>query len=299
MGIMVNPATQVVCFDAPGHPCRPGVELMRRAGTEPVALVGPAEAATAPSDVPRFATAKEAVRATGANAAFVSTGEQAAADAMMEAVDAGLALVVCRTPSVPARDLVKVIGYLETSAGLEGPRYNAGRVRLLGPGSRGAITPGAGMVGTLDPDAFRPGPVGLVSRCGALAEAAAARLTGRGIGQSTCLVTSFGLISPTRLADVLGMFEADPDTEVIALIGGAGGDAEYEAATFIQEAVTKPIVAYLAGRHAPPGVNVGAAGDFVSARPGEVADKTAALRRAGVTVVDALDDLPAAAAERL
>jgi len=303
MGIMVSSTTRVLCFATPGPAggadCAACVSRMRRAGTTVVGVVQADGGATSIGDLVVFDTAEQAVRETAANAALVSVLADGAADAMMEAIDAGLSLVLCRTKAVPARDMVKVINYLQGSAGLGGPRHNEGRIWLLGPGSSGAITPGAGMVGALDPGLFRPGRVAVVSQSGCLAEAAAAQLTARGIGQSTCLVTSAALIVPTRLADVLGMLEADPDTEVIVLIGGIGGRAELEAAAFIREAVSKPTIAYLPGRSAPPGVNLGAEGDFASARPDETEEKAEALRKAGALVVPSLDDITPAVAERM
>jgi succinyl-CoA synthetase alpha subunit len=155
------------------------------------------------------------------------------------------------------------------------------------------------MVGRLDVDVFGPGPVGIVSRSSCLAEETAAALSRQDIGQSTCLVTSSALVAPTRLADVLGMLEADPETEVIVMIGGVGGGAELEAARFIKTAVTKPIAAFLPGRSAPAGIDIGADGDFALARVNEIQEKTAALRDAGVTVAEDIDGIVATAAKRL
>lgn len=303
MGIMVNSTTRVLCLSAQGgagpDSCAACLERMRKAGSEVVAMVDPTGGAACCGGLPVYDTAADAVAEAGANAALVDTTPDIAADSMMEAIDAGLPLVVCRTRGMPVRDMVKVINYLQGSADLGGPRRSEGRVWVLGPGSAGVITPGAGMVGTFDADVFIPGRVGIVSRSSSLAEAAAASLTAQGMGQSTCLVTSLALIAPTRLADVLGMLEADPDTEVIVVIGGVGGQAEIEAATFIKEAMTKPIVAYLPGRSAPLGINVGAEGDFACAGANEIEDKAAALRDAGALLVPDIEAIAPAVAERL
>jgi len=299
MGIMVSAATKVLCFGAESESFVASRERMQRAGTDVVATVHPTGGIADAADLPVYDTAIQAVRETGANAALVDAPPDAAADSLMEAIDAGLSLVVCRTPNPPVRDIVKAINYLQGSADLGGPRHSEGRIRLLGPGSAGAITPGEGMVGALDVDVFTPGQVAIIAKSGSLAEATAAALTAQGIGQSTCAVTGSALIVPTRLADALGMLEADPDTEVIVLIGGVGDRAEIEAAGFIKEAVTKPLVAYLPGRSAPPGVNIGAPGDFACATPNEMETKALALREAGVLVVSGLEEITPAVAERL
>jgi succinyl-CoA synthetase alpha subunit len=298
MGILVKPHTRVVCFGEPTEACEGCTNRLRAAGTELVAVVRP-EWGPALKDTPTFDTAVEAVRETDANAAIVDLPSELAADAMMEAIDAGLGLIVCRTHAVPARDMVKVINYLHGSADLRGQRHNEGKIWLLGPGSGGMITPGVGMVGSFDPNIFRPGPVAIASRSTAMAEDAADALSQQDIGQSTCMVTSSALIVPTQLPDVLGMLEADPDTEIIVMIGGVGGTAEIEAAHFIREAVTKPVVAYLPGGSAPAGVNIAAKGDFASAVAGEIERKTEALQREDVVVVSSIDELVAAVAARL
>jgi len=302
MGILVKADTRVLCFAPPGpddQACSHCLERARDAGTQVVGMVRPGEDAARPAPCPLYPTAVQAVRDTGANAALIHVQPGIATDAMMEAIDAGLPLIVCRTHGVPARDMVKVINYLQSSSDLSGPRHNEGRIWLLGPGSSGVIAPGTGMVGTFEPRLFRPGPVAIVSRSNCLAETAAQLLEQHHIGQSTCLVTSSALIVPTRLADVLGMLEADPDTEVIVMIGGVGGYAELEAADFVKEAVTKPIIAYLPGRSAPPGIDLGANGDCASAGTAEIAHKAAALRDAGVLVVPHIEDIVPAVADRL
>jgi len=298
MGIMAAANTRVLCFAQPDDARAECVDRMRRAGTEVVAVVEPLGEPGRSDALPLLDTAVQAAHETGANAALVHVAPEAAADAMMEAIDAGLALIVCATRGVPTRDMVKVINYLQGSSDLRGPRHSEGHIWLLGPGSAGVITPGAAMVGTLDPDVFLPGHVGIVSRSNALAEVVAASLTERGIGQSTCLVTGSALIAPTRLADLLGMLEADPDTEAIVIVGGVGG-TELEGAAFLRQAVSKPVVAYLAGRGAPPGINVGADGDFVCAKPNEVENKAAALREAGAQVVATLEEIAPAVSGRV
>ena len=299
MGILVGPATRVLCFGSTGAALDAAVSRMLSAGTAVVAVLDPGGRPDGHDGAPAFDTAAQAARETGANAAIVLLPPDAAADAMMEAIDAALPLIVCATRGVPARDMVKVINYLEGSADLTGPRHSEGNTLLLGPGSAGVITPGAGMVGLLDVEAFSPGPAAVVACSQYLAESAAELLTRHKIGQSACLVTGSALISATRLADALGMLEADPDTEVIVLIGGIGGSAEVEAAAFIKDAVRKPVIACLPGRSAPPGVNLGADGDFACATPDEVRDKAAALREAGALVVPGLDHLAGAVAGKL
>jgi succinyl-CoA synthetase alpha subunit len=297
MGVMVNADSSVICFGRSDTSCTGCSARMQEAGSRVAAAV---RGACSPGpDVPVFDTAAEAARRTGADAALICVRPDLAADAMMEATDTGLTLIICRSRGVPMRDMVKAISYLQGSTGLNGPRHNEGRVRILGPGSCGVITPRQGMVGTFDVSAFSPGNVAIASRSNELAESTAARLTSAGIGQSTCLVTSSALIVPTRLVDVLGMFEADPQTEVIVLIGGLGGNSEFEAATFIGEAVSKPVVAFVPGSSAPPGVNVGAHGDFASGQPGETERKRDAFRKAGALVVEHYEEIPEAVAERV
>ena len=299
MGILVNNATRVLCFAGESGRLAAAVAAMREAGTHVVALVDPAGGCTDRCGLPAFDTAVRAVRDAGANAAVVLLPRPVAADALMEAVDAHIPLIVCTARGVPVRDMVKVINYLQGSADLTGPRHSEGTTWLLGPGSAGVITPGAGMVGVIDVRAFRPGRVAIVSRSNCLAEAAGAALGAEQIGQSTCIATGFALVSPTRIGSVLGMLEADPDTEIVVLIGGVGGGPEFEAAAFIKEAVAKPVIAFLPGRSAPPGINIGAEGDFVSARADEIEEKTTALRDAGVQVVARFDDIVPAVAEKL
>jgi succinyl-CoA synthetase alpha subunit len=226
--------------------------------------------------VPVFNTVAESVRETGANCSIIYVPAPGAADAILEAADAGIPLVVCITEGVPVLDMVMVKRYLAGSG-----------TRLIGPNCPGLITPGTlTRVGIMPGDVFMPGSVGVISRSGTLVYEAVAQLTGNGVGQSSSVGVGGDPVIGTTQREALEMFNADPETAAIVLIGEIGGSAEQEAAAYIKEHVRKPVVAFIAGSTAPPGRRMGHAGAIISGNAGTAAAKKAALADAGATVVD-------------
>jgi len=223
-----------------------------------------------------FDTVSEAVRATGANASAVFVPPGFAADAILESVDAGVPLVVAITEGIPVLDMVRVKNAIGES----------GRTRLIGPNCPGIITPGRCKIGIMPATIFAPGTIGVLSRSGTLTYEAVDQLTKIGLGQSTAIGIGGDPIIGSPFTSLLPLYEADVQTEALVLIGEIGGTAEEEAAAWIREHMTKPVVAFIAGATAPPGRRMGHAGAIISGGKGTAAEKKAALREAGITVVD-------------
>jgi succinyl-CoA synthetase alpha subunit len=223
----------------------------------------------------------EAIRATDPNAALVCALPHETAEAILETVDAGVELVVCATSRVPVHDMVQVKAHLQGR-----------RVRLIGPGSPGVFTPGQCLVGAAAGHIFRPGAIGVLSRSGSLAYEVTWTLTQAGFGQSTVLGIGDGLIVGTGFAEILAMFEDDPLTEQVVLLGEIGGREEEESATFIRDHVSKPVVAFVVGQTAPPGRRMGHQGAIIEGYSGTAKQKVEALARAGVRVARSLDEIP-------
>ncbi len=230
--------------------------------------------------VPVFDTVQEAVEATGANTSVLYVPAAFAPDAIYEAADGGIELIVCITERIPVLDMVRVRHYLDTKG-----------VRLVGPNCPGLITPGEAKVGIIPGSIVSPGPVGVVSRSGTLTYEVVYALTERGIGQSTCVGIGGDPINGTSFIDVLSLFEDDPATEQVILIGEIGGNDEEQAAAYIAQNMSKPVTAFIAGRTAPPGRRMGHAGAIVEGKAGTAEGKIAALEAAGVRVAENPDHI--------
>jgi succinyl-CoA synthetase alpha subunit len=258
-------------------------------GTNVVGGVTPGKGGTAVEGFPLFNTVEEAVRKTGANVAVVFVPPPGAADAIMEATDAGIPLVVCITEGIPTLDMVKAAAFLKDR-----------KTRLIGPNCPGVISPGEKCkVGIMPGHIHKGGSVGVVSRSGTLTYEAVAQLTALGIGQSTCIGIGGDPIIGTNHTDALRLFNDDPGTAAIVLIGEIGGDAEEKAAGFVKERVRKPVVGFIAGQTAPPGRRMGHAGAIISGGKGTAAEKMKAMEEAGIRVVKSPADIGAAVAESL
>ena len=289
MSILVDKNTRVVVQGITGRQGIFHTEQMLDYGTQVVAGVRPGKGGEwGIRNVPIFDTVKDAVEATGANTAFIIVPESTAPDAIIEAADAGIDLIVCITENIPALDMVKVRAYLDTT-----------NARLLGPNCPGLITPGEAKVGIMAGHIHTPGNVGIVSRSGTLTYEVVYALTARGIGQSTAGGIGGDPINGTSFIDVLQMFEEDPATEQVILIGEIGGTDEQKAAAFIAENMTKPVTSFIAGQTAPPGRRMGHAGAIISGGEGTAAEKMDALRAAGVKVARHPDEIAEIVAQNL
>ncbi|MGD0947504.1 MAG: succinate--CoA ligase subunit alpha [Candidatus Binatia bacterium] len=273
MSILVNKATKVITQGITGATGQFHTHACREYGTQMVAGVTPGKGGTDFEGIPIFDTVGQAVAATGANASVIYVPPGGAADAIMEAADAGLALVVCITEGIPVLDMVRVKRYLQ------------GRpTRLIGPNCPGIITPGECKIGIMPGYIHTPGSIGVVSRSGTLTYEAVHQLTNLGLGQSTCMGIGGDPIIGTGFIDVLELFEKDSQTAGVILIGEIGGSAEEQAAEFVRAHMTKPVVAFVAGQTAPPGKRMGHAGAIIAGGRGTAADKIKAFERAGIRV---------------
>jgi succinyl-CoA synthetase alpha subunit len=273
MSIWVNSETKVVVQGLTGKEGRFHAQKCREYGTQIVAGVTPGKAGESVDGVPVFNTVDDAVRETGATASLVFVPPPFAADAVLEAADAGIEVVVCISEGIPARDMVRVRRILQ---GLP--------TRLIGPNCPGIITPGQCKLGIMPGHISIPGPIGVVSRSGTLTYEAIGQLTALGLGQSTCVGIGGDALPGTNFIDCLEAFEEDRDTEGIVMIGEIGGTAEEEAAAFVREFVSKPVAAFIAGQTAPPGRRMGHAGAIISGGKGTAADKVTALQEAGIAI---------------
>jgi len=276
MAILIDESTRLVVQGLTGKEGQFHGFRNRDYGTKLVAGVTPGKGGTDLEGVPIFNTVAEAVETTGANTAMAFVPPPFAADAIMEAVAAGIDLVVAITEGIPAHDEARVYNYItQTSSS-----------RLLGPNCPGLLSPGKANVGIMPPEIAMPGRVGVVSRSGTLTYQAVHELTTLGIGQSSCIGIGGDPVPGTSFVDVLTLFQADDETDAIVMIGEIGGDAEEQAADFIKANVTKPVVAYIAGVTAPPGKKMGHAGAIISGGKGTAAAKMDALAAVGATVLD-------------
>jgi succinyl-CoA synthetase alpha subunit len=261
-------------------------------GTQIVGAVKPGKGGTTQAvgqtNVPLFDSVAQAKKEVNPRASMIFVPPPAAADAILEAADAGIPLVVCITEGIPTFDMIRVHAYLKTT-----------RTRLIGPNCPGIISPGKCKIGIMPGHIHRPGRVGLVSRSGTLTYEAVSQLTALEIGQSTCIGIGGDPIIGTTFRDAIEMFNADPNTQAIVMIGEIGGTAEEEAAQYIKESVAKPVVGFIAGQTAPPGRRMGHAGAIISGGKGTAAEKMAAMRAAGITVVESPAQIGEAVAARL
>jgi succinyl-CoA synthetase alpha subunit len=275
MSILVDKNTKVITQGITGATGLFHAQQAREYGTQMVGGVTPGKGDTEIDGFPVFNTVEQAVDATGANASVIYVPPAGAADAIMEAVDAGIELVCCITEGVPVLDMVKVKAYMKGK-----------KTRLVGPNCPGVITPGACKIGIMPGYIHKPGPVGIVSRSGTLTYEAVWQLTTREVGQSTCVGIGGDPVNGTDFIDVLRLFEADPGTEAVIIIGEIGGTAEEEAAHFVKDEMSKPVAAFIAGRTAPPGKRMGHAGAIISGGTGGAEEKISVLRECGISVAE-------------
>jgi succinyl-CoA synthetase alpha subunit len=284
VSILVGSQTRLLVQGITGREGEFHSRAMLEYGTNIVAGVTPGKGGQAAVDgrVPVFDTVADAVAQTGADAACIFVPAAFAPDAMLEAADAGIPLVICITEGIPALDMLRVHDVLRSRG-----------VRLIGPNCPGATTVGGAKVGIIPGDIHRPGPVGLVSRSGTLTYEVVQAMTDAGVGQTTCVGIGGDPIVGTTFIDVLEMLNADPETEAIVLIGEIGGDEEERAADYCAREVRKPVAAFIAGRTAPPGRRMGHAGAIISGGAGTAESKRQALQAAGARVADSPSQIPA------
>jgi succinyl-CoA synthetase alpha subunit len=284
MSILVDKSTRVLVQGLTGREGTFHAKACAEYGTQIVGGVTPGKGGTKHEGWPIFDTVEQAVRATGANATIIFVPPPFAADAVMESADAGVPLIVCITEGIPTLDMVKAWEFLKNK-----------NSRLIGPNCPGIISPGKCKLGIMPGRIHREGRVGIVSRSGTLTYEAVHQLTMRGIGQSTAIGIGGDPIIGTNFIDTLRLFQADPETEAVVMIGEIGGNAEESAAEFIGKNLTKPVVAFIAGQTAPPGRRMGHAGAIISGGKGTAAEKIRALQAAGIRVASS----PAAIGETL
>jgi succinyl-CoA synthetase alpha subunit len=279
MSVLVDKSTRVLCQGL-GKAGTFHAQQCRDYGTQVVGGVAPGKGGTVKEGFPLFNTVAEAVAKTGANATMIFVPPPAAADAIMEAADAGIAVIVAITEGIPVLDMARAMRFLKDKP-----------CRLVGPNCPGVITPGQCKIGIMPGYIHKPGPVGVISRSGTLTYEAVWQLSSLGLGQSTCIGLGGDPIVGTSFIDALTHFQADPGTEAILMMGEIGGTAEEKAAEFIRQHVTKPVAAFIAGQTAPPGKRMGHAGAIISGGSGTAKEKIAALRAAGIAVADSPADL--------
>ncbi len=300
MSILIDKSTRLVVQGLTGRDGAFHAQQMLEYGTRVVAGVTPGKAGTAVHGIPVFDSVAEAVAATRANTSVIYVPAGFAADAIYEATDAGIGLIVCITEGIPVRDALAAWHYVAARrerAAAAGANHD--KPRLVGPNCPGLISPGLCKVGILPGRITKPGPVGVVSRSGTLTYEVVQQLTHAGLGQTTCLGIGGDPVIGTNFIDALTLFEADSKTEVIVLIGEIGGSDEEEAALFIRRRLKKPVIAFIAGQTAPPGKRMGHAGAIISGGTGTAAEKMAAFEAVGVPVARIPSEIPQLVREAL
>jgi succinyl-CoA synthetase alpha subunit len=281
MSILVNKNTRLIVQGITGRDGSFHAGKMKSYGTNVVGGVTPGKGGQEIDGIPVFNTMEDAVKATAANTSIIFVPAPLAADAILEASEAGISLVVCISEGVPTLDMVKVIPYLLKKGTL-----------LIGANSPGLITPEEALVGILPGNIFRKGNIGLMSRSGTLTYEMVNQLTTNGLGQSTCIGIGGDPVAGLYYQELLQLFQDDPETEAIVLIGEIGGDAEERATGYIKEHITKPVVAFIAGQSAPPGKRMGHAGAIISGNSGSAEEKIAAFENAGIPVAKQPGEIP-------
>jgi succinyl-CoA synthetase alpha subunit len=280
MSILVNANTRLIVQGFTGKEGTFHAQQAIAYGTQVVGGVTPGKGGQQHLDLPVFNTVQDAIKETDANATVIFVPPPYAADSIMEAADAGIELIVCITEGIPAADMIKAWAFLQGK-----------KSRLIGPNCPGIISPGSCKIGIMPGQIHKPGNVGVVSRSGTLTYEAVGQLTKLGIGQSTCIGIGGDPIIGTNHTDAIRLFNEDPDTHVIVMIGEIGGDAEERAAAYVKANVKKPVIGFIAGQTAPPGRRMGHAGAIISGGSGKASDKIAAMRDAGIIVCDSPADM--------
>ena len=281
MSILVNKNTRLIVQGITGRDGGFHTLKMKAYGTNVVAGVSPGKGGQEVDGIPVFNTVTDAVNVTGANTSIIFVPAAVAADSILEASEAGIELVIAITEGIPTLDMVRVMPYLKKNG-----------TKIIGPNCPGLITPEEALVGILPGNIFKKGNIGLISRSGTLTYEMVNQLTTNGLGQSTCVGIGGDPVAGLYFEELLAMFQKDPETDAIVLIGEIGGDAEERAALFIKNNVSKPVVAFIAGQSAPPGKRMGHAGAIITSGSGSAAEKIAAFENAGIPVARKPQDIP-------